>query len=139
MIGNASGFIAIGTLVRYNCRILLLKNVHISNGGDPVALHYITEKLRMVTTWGIPTDKPTGDIILTGQITDCDTMGASVGALIKVLLYRNNLLHRVLGYTYSGSDGWYMFPIDRSLVMPDDKIHIQIVGTPPGYRTPCKG
>ncbi|MCE5285762.1 MAG: hypothetical protein LLG02_07935 [Pelosinus sp.] len=129
---TASGAIITGTLAWFTCKIIRLDEVHIiSVGGETIFLCYMLEKIKVITSWGIPRGNCPPFVnqqVVTGQITDSVTGEAVVGAFIRIVLIRDDKPIRVLGYTYSGCDGQYMFAFSQSLLLPEDHIQIQIVG-----------
>ncbi len=130
MLGTVGGFIITGTLIRFTRRTITLGDAQIvSADEEPINLHILVERKCSVILWGLPEEKILPhQLVLTGQIFDSDTNTTASGALVKVVLQRSGRQPQTLGFTYSGCDGWYMFPLRREKVLPNDRILIQIVG-----------
>lgn len=130
MVGTVGGFIITGTLLRFTRRTITLRDAQIESADDePINLHILVELVCAVTLWGLPENKPVPqELVLTGQIFNDDTNNVASGALVKVVLQRSGRQPQTLGFTYSGCDGWYMFPLRRENLFPNDRIVIQVVG-----------
>lgn len=138
LLGTVGGFIITGTLIRFTRRTITLGDAQIvSADGEPINLHILVERECSVLLWGLPEEKVLPQqLVLTGQIFDGDTNTTTSGALVKVVLQRSGWQPQTLGFTYSGCDGWYMFPLRREKLLPNDRILIQIVG-PDDSRQPA--
>lgn len=127
-IGTANGYLLIGTLLCYSSCSITLKDAYISSSGkDWTALDYIIEKTNSITIWGVPKNDPL-PIVLTGTITDSHTNEPITGSLIRVVRSRTNSLPMLMGYTYSGHSGRYIFSFSKDSLLPQDTIEIQVVG-----------
>jgi hypothetical protein len=132
MLGTTGGFIIAGILVGFTRRVITLRDAQVlAAGGEPADMRVVVEKVCSVTMWGIPEDNPFRQVVLTGQIVDIATGTPADGALVKVLLQRGEQAPETMGYTYSGRDGWYMFPFRRARLSPQDRVSIQVVGCDP--------
>ena len=130
MLGTVGGFIITGILLRFTRRTITLRDAQIASAGEePINIHILVERECSVILWGLPEEKPMPQqLVLTGQIFDGDTNTTASGALVKVVLQRSGSQPQTLGFTYSGCDGWYMFPLKREKLLPNDRILIQVVG-----------
>ncbi|MDT8901390.1 hypothetical protein [Anaeroselena agilis] len=130
MLGTIGGFIITGTLIRFTRKTITLRDAQIlSAGEEPINLHILVQREGSIMLWGLPENIPADQqIVLTGQIFDNDADTTASGALVKVMLLRSGWHPQTLGFTYSGRDGWYMFPLRRDKLFPNDRIMIQVVG-----------